>query len=185
MRYWDVDVGRRLTVCGALIGLLAIGCQPQPGRLHTPPPARPLAQLAPCTPPPQGTAGWQLVSDTFGFEFRLPPGYSEIHAQGVDSHVRHFATSDARRTIHLDYGRFSSTLDEYRGSAEFVECRGEIGGHATRVVTAREGGNAYVTAVTWRDLTPGAHLTVAGVTRDRAGRLEIEAALWSMRFRAP
>ena len=185
MKYSHLNAGRLLAPGIALLGLLGTSCQARSGRFPAPWTALPLAQLAPCTPPSQSTAGWPLVVDNYGFEFRLPPRYAEVNTQGIDSHVRHFATSDSRRTIHLDYGLFSSTLDEYRDYKEVTECRGEIGGLAARVVTARGEGNDYVAAVTWRDLPPGAHLTVAGVAPDRPGQLEIAAALWTMRFRSP
>jgi hypothetical protein len=183
MRHSHSAVLHSLTGATVLLVLLA-ACQPRAGRAVAPnagPPA--LAQLALCADAAVGAEGWQLVDDR-AFEFRLPPAYAELKIQPLDSHARHFATPDFQRTLGLDYGRFSSTLDEYRASPDFAECRAEIGGHPARVVTARDAGGGYTAAATWRDLRPGVHLTVGGTAPDRHGQRELEAALRTMRFKA-
>jgi len=164
--------------------LLATACQLSAGPAlaqNAAPPA--LAQLALCADAAVGTEGWQLVDDR-DFEFRLPPAYTEQESQQLDSHARRFATPDFQRILGLDYGHFSSTLDELRAAPEFAECRAEIGGHWARVVTARVADGGYTAAATWRDLRPDVHLTVGGRASDRQGQRELEAALRTVRFKA-
>lgn len=71
------------------------------------------------------TSKWQLIDDG-DFTFRVPPDFAEVAVQPIDSHVRHFATSDGLRRLGFDYGHFSSPLDEYRALPEFAECRVEF-----------------------------------------------------------
>lgn len=172
-------------VAMTLLTLAAPGCRMPPGPAHRPPGPPPLERLAPCTGSvPPDTVHWQAVDDPV-LELRLPPAYAEVAGHPMDSHARQFTTPDGRQRVAFDYGQWSSSLGEARGLPEFAECRAEIGGRPARVVTARLEGGRFFAGATWRDVRPGAHLTVSGTATTRAGREEVIAALRTVRLKVP
>ena len=161
--------------------VLMSSCHPRV-RLAEPAPPVPLERLSVCTEVASDTAGWRRVAD-LDFDFLLPPAYTELVVHAFDSHVRDFATPDGRGSIGLGYGLYSSSLEEYRSLRGFAECRADLGGRPARVVTGRSEDGRYLVAATWRDLPPGAHLTITGAAADAAGQREIASVLRTVKFR--
>ena len=140
-----------------------------------------------CTGAGADTTGWQ-VADAGPFRFSVPPGYQRRTVQGIDSYVGEWGT--AGRKVGFDWGMYSSPLDEastlLRG---YVECTLEIGGHPARVVGGmdaegrwRERGRKYVVAAAWRNVPPGAHLTLSATSPDPADIPVLLSIVRSVRF---
>jgi len=137
------------------------------------------------------TAGWEVV-DAGPFVFKLPPGYAERVATGVDSYVGTWVAGD--RAIAFDYGRFTGDPRE-RGDTVpgGWSCVSQIGG---REAVVRAGGREVaaepgrvvghdVVEGWWREGGMGNHLLVIGwgPAADSAGRAAALAAIRSVRFR--
>jgi len=166
----------------AIAGLaLAASAACMPGR-------SPAGGLNPCTAPGADTTGWTVV-DAGPFRFAVPNDYQRRKVQGIDSHVGWWSAPG--RSVHFDWGMYSSTLDE---SATLLrdraECTTEIGGHPAKVVGGfdaegrwEEQGRKYVVAATWRDVQPGTHLTLSVTSADPSDVPVLVRIIQSVRFK--
>jgi hypothetical protein len=154
-----IDAGRGFgrQACVGLALAASAACAPA----RTVPPA-----VDPCAAPGVDTTGWK-VADAGPFRFSVPNDYQRRTVQGIDSYIGRWSAPG--RSVHFDWGPYSSTLDEsatlLRGH---VECTMEIGGHRAKVVGGfdaegdwQERGRKYVVAATWREVEPGTHLTLS------------------------
>jgi hypothetical protein len=145
-----------------------------------------VAELPPCLDRPEPGPGW-TSADAGPFTLRLPARYRKAEVQGIDSFVGEYRAPG--RTLHFDYGAYSSTLQEWRSAgAGFRSCRMEIGGHLAKIVTARSEKEGYLAGVTWRELEKGdegsaLHLTMIATSADAAGQREALAVFRSVRFK--
>ncbi|HEU4454031.1 MAG TPA: hypothetical protein VFR81_13270 [Longimicrobium sp.] len=137
------------------------------------------------------TAGWEVV-DAGPFVFKVPPGFSERVATGVDSYVGTWVAGD--RAIAFDYGPYTtdpreradtvpggwSCVTRVAGREAVVRAAGrEVPAGPGRVV-AHDVAEAW-----WREGGMGNHLLVIGwgPPADSAGRAAALAAIRSVRFR--
>jgi hypothetical protein len=182
---------RRTAVVLACIALLA-ACKPERGAdemvqkvMHERSLAS-VAELPPCLDHPEPGPRW-TSADAGPFSLRLPPGYSKAEVQGIDSFVGEYRAPG--RTLHFDYGAYSSTLQEWRSAgAGFRSCRMEIDGRLAKIVTAQSEKDGYLAGVTWRELENGdeggaLHLTMIATSADVAGQREALAVFRSVRFK--
>jgi hypothetical protein len=142
---------------------------------------------------------WELV-DRHTFAFRLPPGFQQVPAQGIDSHVEQFEADGGMSVVTFDYGWYSNDLTFQPGTYEqYDRCAEVIGGRQATLITAvirnpnwpRQDGR-QVAAAAWRnvrdvpDTIPGHdHLTMWGETRDHARLRQLLAMLRTVEFRRP
>ena len=157
--------------------ILAPGCRHAPSA-----PAVPV-----CADSAVVTGSWQLI-DRGAFSFRLPPGYDSVLVQPIDSHVERWEAGPLR-AIDFDAGWYSSTLRELRGLQDYTECRVVSDLRVGLLVTGwdDEGafvdvGEKFVVAATWREVQPGFHLTMAGITPNADELPTFVAMLMSVRF---
>ena len=163
--------------------------------------------LAACTSPPPApespagfhactagvgidTSAWQTIDDE-DFSFRLPPSFTEDDVQGIDSHVRQW--SDGQGSFFsLDYGAYSSGLEEFATNAEASDCEVMIGGRGALTAAARgfpddpRSQNGWIVGVTWREVRNvndmPTHLTMHAVAPDTARAAELMAAMRTHRL---
>lgn len=185
MRQHLVSIRRRGrgTVRLALVtlGLAASGCAQSPSTLAVPVPD-------PCTGPGAETAGWVMV-DAGPFRFSAPPEYRRQEVHGIDSYVGEWSAS-RRRLVSFDWGMYSWTMDDAGSRLQgYRECRLEIGGHPATVVNGYDAagqigaaGAKYVVAATWRDVSPGTHLTLVTASADAADLPALLTLVRSIRF---
>jgi hypothetical protein len=151
-------------------------------------PEAPSIFVNPCAAPEADTSGW-TAADAGPFGFSTPPGYARREVQGIDSYVGEWR-GPGRRFVHFDWGHWSSTLDEAKTMLQgYQECTAEIGGHRAKVVSGydatgrwHEEGRKYVVAATWRDVQPGAHLTLSATSPDPADLPALMSIVRSVRF---
>jgi hypothetical protein len=139
--------------------------------------------------PAAETSGWQQV-DAGPFTLWMPAGYRRSQVQGIDSYVGRWGAGE-RRFVAFDWGRYSSTLDEARDLLQhgYAECRTEIGSHPAKLVSGYDTGGTwegegrkYVVAATWRDVQPGAHLTLTAASDRPEDFATLLATIRSVRF---
>lgn len=92
---------------------------------------------------------WTQVEAPNRFTLKLPPVYTEEHAQGIDSYVRSFRRKGVR--IGIDYGRYSDPLN-HDDELDYQ-----------RTETTIDGRKAWWVTFTYRD-TPGS-MRESGYTR--------------------
>jgi hypothetical protein len=142
----------------------------------------------PCTGSGADTTGWK-VADAGPFRFSVPGGYQRRRMQGIDSYVGQWSAPGGR-SIHFDWGMYSSSLDESATILrDRVECTTEIGGHRVKVVSGfdAEGrweteGRKYVVAAAWRDVQPEIHLTMSAMTASASDVPALLSIIRSVRF---
>jgi hypothetical protein len=134
------------------------------------------------------------------FAFRLPPGFQQIPAQGIDSHVEQFEADGGMSRITFDFGWYGGEVSyDPEMYAHYNRCVELVGGRSTSIVTAiilnprwlRQDGR-QLAAAAWRnvldqpDSVPGHnHLTIWAETRDRARFRQFLAMLRTVEFRRP
>ena len=148
----------------------------------------PRAPIPACATPPTTAESWDLVDEGY-FSLRIPPGFNEVPVQPLDSHVRQWEAGSLR-IIKFDAGLYSSPLRELRDLRGYSECRFSIDGVGTLLVSGWDHysrilvrDRKYVVAATWRDISPGAHLTIIGVTPTASEQATLMAVMRSVRFK--
>jgi hypothetical protein len=117
----------RIASALGMAGLALAGCQ----RIATPAPS-PLRAVSACPAPDVDTRAWQLVTDSAGVRYRLPPGFTE--GPRDDPPYRRF-TWDGDPPGHLTVG-FSPSREHYAtmlripspGMREMTECQEAVNG---------------------------------------------------------
>ena len=142
----------------------------------------------PCTEPGAVTAGWVMV-DAGPFRFSAPPEYRRQDVQGIDSYVGRWSASRLR-SVSFDWGAYSWPMDDAETRLQgYRECHMEIGGHRAKVIGGYDaagrmgaGGAKYVVAAAWRDVPPGAHLTLVTTSADASDLPALLTIVRSIRF---
>jgi hypothetical protein len=144
---------------------------------------------AACAPVNISTENWQLV-DVGEFSFRLPPGFAEREARGIDSFVGAYRSSVGDAEVSFDLGRFSSSLPDQPENSEYRRCDVVIDDRPATVVTGELSDPSYSTiggthfaAAAWRnirDTERPRHLTVSTVARDADMIPQLLAVLYSV-----
>jgi hypothetical protein len=140
---------------------------------------------------------WELV-DRGTFAFRLPPGFRQIPAQGIDSWVEQFEADGGMSVVTFDYGWYSNDLSPVPDSyVHYQRCTELVGGRTATIISAiisntnwpRQDGR-QLAAAAWRnvrdlpDSIPSHdHLTIWGETRDRGRLRQLLAMLRTVEFR--
>lgn len=148
--------------------------------------------LRPCPKPEIDTSSW-VVIDRGKFSFLVPPEFSEVKVQGIDSWVGEFLAADSSAKLTFDWGWYSDPLTrpELVSQSHFESCKEIIGERRARLITLQFGGAGpygssvdmrYCAGAAWRDITPGVHLTLVGVARDQRRQEECLAVLRTVRF---
>ena len=130
------------------------------------------------------------------FSFRLPPGFEQVPAQGIDSRVGRYEADDGAAMISFDLGWYSNDLREDPARyADYEQCREMIGGQQATLITTRlqntgspEDGR-LVAAATWRNIAGApdtsrtqVHLTIWSTTRNAERLPELLAMLRTVRI---
>lgn len=145
--------------------------------------------LDPCAGAGADTTGWK-VADAGPFRFSVPDDYQRQTVQGIDSYVGHW-TASGGKTVRFDYGMYSSRLDAPSTPWEDrAECTTAIGGHRVKLVGGfdaegegeAKGPTYVIVAAAWRDVPPGAHLTLSAISPDPADIPVLLSIVWSVRF---
>ena len=155
------------------------------------------APRAPCPAPVIDVSRWDLI-DRRIFAFRLPPGFRQIPAQGIDSYVEQFEADGGMSLVTFDYGWYGGDVRFDPGMyAHYDRCTEVIGGRSATLVTAilinpnwpRQDGRQFAAAA-WRNVgdlpesVPGKnHLTLSAETRDRVRFRQLLAMLRTVEFR--
>lgn len=138
------------------------------------------------------TTGWQVV-DAGPFVFKLPPGYRDEFARGIDSYVGHWKAG--QRSITFDWGPYTGDPRDHRGQPGAPRiCNARIGGRNALVAEVRQahesGGEVYLARGWWRGKReppdgPLAHLSLggSGPAADTAGRTQALTVIRTLRFR--
>ena len=162
---------------------LSLGCQGRPaggntGR-HT---------VAPCPMPRVDVKSWLSVEQR-RFTFRIPPNFSEVKGQNIDSWGRMFQSTDSTVSLIFDWGQYSDPLTKARYGV--TSCAERIGGQKARLIALSlpnpsygvgDAEAKYCAGVAWRDIKPGVHLTMFGWARDRNGLDQLLRIFRTVRF---
>lgn len=166
---------------------------------RTPVPIALAAEMPPCPAPATDTAQWRVV-DHGAFSMRIPPGYSAVRVQGIDSYVGKYTADGGRAEIGFDYGMHADPLQpEPEAHADYRSCTEDIGGRSALIVVGvilsseyRDQHGRQLVAATWRNvgMSDGmirgpVHLTIHADTRDVSRVSELLAVLRTVRFRTP
>lgn len=151
----------------------------------------PFAAPAPCQSPDVTTSAWELV-DAGTFTFRIPPGYSRVPIQGIDSFVRVYRDASGDAEVSFDLGWYANDLsfDPEHHSA-YAECTELIGSRHARIVSAVLRGSSseparLLAAASWRNVSDAPtpmHLTMWNTARDSSDLRLLRAVLRTVEFR--
>jgi Carboxypeptidase regulatory-like domain len=150
--------------------------------------------IPPCPAPTSRKSPSWLIENS-RFRFQLPKHYRsedlKLHfTKGGPYHWR-YETEDRSRMLSYYYGPHADRLtrEEIGTRLRYAECMQVIGGKRARIVsyypaqTGRKLGRELVAGITWRNVTPGVHLTLWGEARDREGLEELLATFRTVAFR--
>lgn len=104
-----------------------------------------LDPAGPCARPGIATDSWEVV-DRSGFNFRLPPGFTDLEVQPIDSDVMVFELGEGDAFLSFDFGIYTGELTDF-------DCSVDIDGTEARLAI-RETDDRMVVTARWRDLGP-------------------------------
>jgi hypothetical protein len=91
------------------------------------------------------TRSWEEVR-LVSFTFRLPPGYRNLNARGIDSYVASWRGREGQE-IHADYGEYNAPADERAPGV--VVCQKQDGSSAPQIAFFRTAGPKLGAALYW------------------------------------
>jgi hypothetical protein len=136
------------------------------------------------------TQGWERIH-LGPFSAMMPPGFSAVDAQPIDSRAGAYRSASGRATVAYDYGWYSSdlSLDTAR-LTEQTRCVDSIGGKPATIVIGELRDSAengrYVVAGAWRNVengSPPVHRTVMSTAHDPMQMDSLLAVVNSVEFR--
>jgi hypothetical protein len=121
-----------------------------------------------------------LITDN-ELSFSLPLTFVELDVQPIDSHVRDWVDSVGGREVGFDYGQWSNDLTWDPRGYYTDTCLTLVDGYEVRMLGQVEE-TGWRVAATWRNVTPGIHLTMGAVVSDSADVPEMIAIFRSVDF---